>query len=72
MDALSAYDESISSLRSSLTALNIPEFEWPSNIRASGIGSKEEGKPNVSMDAFMALERSLKEKKKETDSGASC
>jgi hypothetical protein len=63
IDALATYNESAASLRSSLSALNIPEFEWPSSIRTSCVGAKEERLNNVSMDAFAALERSLKEKK---------
>jgi len=70
LDALATYDESVLSLRSSLAALNIPESEWPSRIRTSRVGSKEERPNNVSMDAFAALERALSEKKK-TDSGNS-
>jgi len=63
LDALAAYHESVSSLRSSLSGLDIPESEWPSNIRTSGVESKEERKFNVNMDVFLALERSLREKK---------
>ena len=60
LDALSTYDEAVSSLRTKLTALNIAESEWPSNIRTS---TKEKRTPNVSIDAFAALERALREKK---------
>ncbi|KIM86849.1 hypothetical protein PILCRDRAFT_289755, partial [Piloderma croceum F 1598] len=63
LDALTTYHESVSSLRSSLSALDIPESEWPSNIQTSGFESKEERKFDVNMDAFLALERSLREKK---------
>ena len=63
LDALSTYDESVSSLRSSLSALNIPEPEWPSDIKSTSIESNEKKKSNASIDAFMALERALKEKK---------
>jgi hypothetical protein len=66
LDALTAYDESVSSLRSSLSTLNIPEPEWPSNI-TSGSALEDGRKHNVSEDAFAALERALQEKK-ETDS----
>jgi hypothetical protein len=71
LDALATYDESVSSLRLSLSALNISESEWPSNIRTSGIGSKEDRKSDVSIDAFVALERALREKRM-TDHGSSC
>jgi len=63
LDALAAYHESVSSLRSSLSALDIPESEWPSNIQTSGVKSKQERKSDVSMDVFLALEKSLREKK---------
>jgi Oxidoreductase-like protein, N-terminal len=63
LDALAAYHESVSSLRMSLSALDIPESEWPSNIQTSGVESKEERKSDVNTDAFLALERSLREKK---------
>jgi hypothetical protein len=62
LDALSTYDEAVSSLRTKLTALNIAESEWPSNIRAS---TKEK---SVSIDAFMALEKALREKKEGSSS----
>jgi hypothetical protein len=68
LDALSTYDESVLSLRSSLSALNIPESEWPSNIKSSGVESKK--RSNVNIDAFVALERALREKN-ENNSGFS-
>ena len=66
-ESLDAYNESISSLRASLFALRVPEAEWPTDIQtnaANGEGERK-GISNVSLDAFVEMERALELKKKE-------
>ncbi|KAJ8453468.1 hypothetical protein ONZ45_g19704 [Pleurotus djamor] len=67
-ESLEAYKESISALRTSLTKLDIPEDEWPQNIRS--VQGQATPKPNaVALNAFEELERSLKAKKSQAASG---
>ncbi|KAH7921831.1 hypothetical protein BV22DRAFT_994447, partial [Leucogyrophana mollusca] len=61
-DSLTAYKESVASLRSSLVASGIPEYEWPSNIRHP-VKEPGEKKTNVSLSAFEEMERALREKR---------
>lgn len=61
-ESLEAYDESVSSLRLSLSALGVPESEWPSNIKTTGAAAKEERNRDVSMDAFEEMEKALRRK----------
>ena len=65
-ESLDAYNESISSLRASLSALSIPEAEWPADIQNNTIDREEEkkGRGNVSLNAFVEMERALALKKK--------
>jgi hypothetical protein len=67
-DDLSAYRESVVSIRASLHAWKVPESEWPESIKVK-IGESER-KRNVSLTAFEEMERALKEKRaKETSTG---
>ena len=65
-ESLDAYNESILSLRASLSALRIPEAEWPADIQNNTTDREEEkkGRGNVSLNAFMEMERVLALKKK--------
>lgn len=65
-ESLDAYNESISSLRASLSALSIPEAEWPADIQNNTTNREEEkkGRGNVSLKAFVEMERALALKKK--------
>ncbi|KAH7904988.1 hypothetical protein BJ138DRAFT_1018336 [Hygrophoropsis aurantiaca] len=67
-DSLTAYKDSIMSLRSSLVALGIPEQDWPPKIRRSSKESSaksSEPKANISLSAFEEMERKLREKRLE-------
>ena len=65
-ESLDAYNENISSLRVSLSALHIPEAEWPADIQNNTTNREEEkkGRGNVSLKAFVEMERALALKKK--------
>ncbi|KAG1771977.1 hypothetical protein EV702DRAFT_1134881 [Suillus placidus] len=60
-ESLEAYKESIVALRSSLSALSIPDSEWPDRVRANTPAAEKRHK--VVLDAFEEMERQLKEKK---------
>ncbi|KDQ32115.1 hypothetical protein PLEOSDRAFT_154320 [Pleurotus ostreatus PC15] len=64
-DSLSAYKESLATLRSSLEERGIPETEWPSPLR--GAGTPVPPKNNVALSAFEEFERALKAKKQTSD-----
>lgn len=66
-ESLSAYKASVENLRSVLSALSIPEHEWPARIRtrstsptSSGVGVKQR---EVVLSAFEEMERVLEEKR---------
>ncbi|KAH9939869.1 oxidoreductase-like protein [Amylocystis lapponica] len=62
-DALEDYKRSVDMLRTGLSARHIPEEVWPPQIRqGTAQDEKKTSTRNVSMDAFEALERSLREK----------
>ncbi|EGO03356.1 hypothetical protein SERLA73DRAFT_174814 [Serpula lacrymans var. lacrymans S7.3] len=61
-DSLTAYDESINSLRVLLSSSHIPESEWPPDIRKSSQGITAEKRKDVVLSAFEEMERALKEK----------
>lgn len=61
-ESLAIYAESIIALRTSLSALGVPEAEWPATIRKSTT-SAESHRKDVSGDAFAAMERALQAKK---------
>ena len=65
-ESLDACNESISSLRASLSVLSIPEAEWPADIQNNTANKEEEkkGRGNVSLNAFVEMERALALKKK--------
>ena len=64
-ETLKAYKEAVLSLRSSLSALHIPEDEWPASIRRQGSfepngpGKRQE----MVLSAFEEMERALKLKR---------
>ncbi|KAG2129339.1 hypothetical protein BD769DRAFT_1455863 [Suillus cothurnatus] len=60
-ESLEAYKESIVALRLSLSALSIPDSEWPDRVRTNTPTAKK--KQEVILDAFEEMERQLKEKK---------
>jgi hypothetical protein len=60
-ESLEAYRESIVALRLSLSALSIPDSEWPDRVRTNTPTAKK--KQEVILDAFEEMERQLKEKK---------
>ncbi|TFK49477.1 hypothetical protein OE88DRAFT_1633191 [Heliocybe sulcata] len=67
-ESLQAYKASVSALRSSLKASNVPEREWPNSIRESkdsSLGSNVNTARDVTMSAFEELERMLQQKKAE-------
>lgn len=61
-ETLEAYKEAVLSLRNSLSALHIPEDEWPSCIRqqSSSESSGLNKRKDVVLDAFEEMERKLK------------
>jgi hypothetical protein len=59
-ESLTAYKESIDSLRTSLSTLEVPESEWPPNVQTSA--EHVEWNRNVALSAFEEMERRLKEK----------
>lgn len=60
-ESLEAYKESIVALRSSLSALSIPDSEWPDRVRTNT--PAVEKRHEVILNAFEEMERQLKEKK---------
>jgi hypothetical protein len=59
-EALDEYKKAVNTLRTSLTALRIPEEQWPGGIRTNEAGPIR--KPNTSLSAFEELEARLREK----------
>lgn len=64
-ETLKAYKEAIMSLQNSLSALDIPEDEWPSSIRhqSSGEPSSLDKRKEVILNAFEEMEKALKLKR---------
>ena len=64
------YKQAVSSLRTSLSALNIPESEWPHRIQSKGPLSPEgtQERRDASRSAFEELERKLEAKHAERGS----
>jgi hypothetical protein len=60
-ESLEAYKESIVALRSSLSALSIPDSEWPDRVRTNTPAAEK--RHEVIFNAFEEMERQLKEKK---------
>jgi hypothetical protein len=60
-ESLEAYKESIVALRSSLSALAIPDSDWPDRVRTNT--TVVEKRHEVILNAFEEMERQLKEKK---------
>ncbi|KAF8067927.1 hypothetical protein FPV67DRAFT_1400387, partial [Lyophyllum atratum] len=61
-ESLEAYRKSVADLRTLLSALNIPEAEWPQNIRAAESGQTTSRK-DVVLNAFEEMERALNKKR---------
>ncbi|XP_006455244.1 hypothetical protein AGABI2DRAFT_194881 [Agaricus bisporus var. bisporus H97] len=57
-ESLEAYNQSLETLRKQLTEMNVPEYEWPTNIQTHHTKKST----NVVMNAFEEMERRLKEK----------
>ncbi|KAG0702197.1 hypothetical protein DFH29DRAFT_805330 [Suillus ampliporus] len=57
-ESLEAYKELIATLRSSLSALSIPESEWPERVRTNTPAAAKS-----TLSAFEEMERQLKEKR---------
>ncbi|KAG2096998.1 uncharacterized protein F5147DRAFT_715670 [Suillus discolor] len=60
-ESLEAYKESIVALRSSLSALSIPESEWPDRVRTNTPATQQ--RHDIVLNAFEEMERQLREKK---------
>lgn len=60
-ESLEAYKESIVTLRSSLSALSIPESEWPDRVRTNTPATAK--RHDIVLNAFEEMERQLREKK---------
>ncbi|KAH0834957.1 hypothetical protein J3R83DRAFT_10665 [Lanmaoa asiatica] len=70
-EALAAYKDSVVTLRTALSALHVPETEWPAHIR-TGASTETHTSPtpttggkskDVVLGAFEEMERALKEKR---------
>ncbi|KAG1722767.1 hypothetical protein EDB19DRAFT_1645605 [Suillus lakei] len=60
-ESLQAYKESIVALRLSLSALSIPESEWPDRVKTNTPATAK--RQEVILSAFEEMERQMKEKK---------
>ncbi|KDR72489.1 hypothetical protein GALMADRAFT_749745 [Galerina marginata CBS 339.88] len=64
-ESLEAYQNALSSLRTSLTALNIPDYEWPLSVQqkrsknSTGSRSESEMRKETVLSAFEEMERAL-------------
>ena len=64
-ESLEAYEKAVASLRTSLYAADIPEYEWPASIQTkSSTGDKagpseSEKRKDTVMSAFEEMERSI-------------
>lgn len=69
-ESIEHYKESVSALRASLSALNIPESEWPHRIQTKGPLSPEGAleRKNTILSAFEEMERKLEAKHAEGNS----
>ena len=64
-EALQAYKEAVLSLQDSLSALHIPEDQWPSSIRRQSPSehSGRDKRKEMVLNAFEEMERALKLKR---------
>ncbi|KAI0765345.1 hypothetical protein C8Q74DRAFT_1318736 [Fomes fomentarius] len=69
-EARKDYIQALDNLRSNLDELNIPESEWPVDIRPDRQGGPVT-KPNVTLSAFEQLEQALKAKKEQSQATSS-
>ncbi|KZT10222.1 uncharacterized protein LAESUDRAFT_711477 [Laetiporus sulphureus 93-53] len=72
--ALEDYKLAMEALRTTLMARKIPEKEWPEDVRAAGPRNenkraKQDPLRDITLNAFEALERSLREKQERDKSG---
>jgi len=63
-ESQNAYREAVGYLRTSLSAMHIPESEWPDSIRENARRTVMPPQQNVSLNAFEEMERRLKQKHK--------
>ncbi|KAF8951070.1 oxidoreductase-like protein [Flammula alnicola] len=75
-ESLEAYNKAVAALRTSLSALHIPESEWPANIRPKETNSndRERKRKATILSAFEEMERKLALRKQadaDAESGAS-
>ncbi|KZV68333.1 hypothetical protein PENSPDRAFT_582524 [Peniophora sp. CONT] len=70
-ESLQSYKESLQSIRASLTKMNVPESDWPADIRTVSAPSKPAREKSVTLSAFEEMERQLAEKRtqKATNAG---
>ena len=61
-DSLLTYKASLSSLRTQLKSMGIPQSEWPSRIKSSSNSQAIQRSSSTSLDAFEAMEKALKAK----------
>ena len=70
-ETLKAHEEAVSSLQNSLSALNVPEDEWPCSIRNKGSSEpREVNRKEVVLNAFEEMEKGLKLKRQESEAQA--
>ncbi|KAH8101873.1 oxidoreductase-like protein [Cristinia sonorae] len=65
-EALHDYNDKLSSLRTSLQVLNIPEFQWPLAVRTAPVDKVTDSKKSPTLSAFEELELRLKQKQEES------
>ncbi|KAG7086905.1 hypothetical protein E1B28_002823 [Marasmius oreades] len=71
-EALSAYDDAVGKVKTTLRSMNIPESEWPRTLRDTDNGkdsdSRRDGRQDVTLSVFEEMERQLKAQKSEPES----
>ncbi len=61
-ESLAAYRDAVNTLRQSLTAVKVPESEWPVNLRTTmreAATKFSESKKEITLSAFKELEQAL-------------
>lgn len=70
-ESLEAYKAAVVTLRNNLTALNIPESEWPKQIQLNVEKQKQNSQPNdVALSAFEKMELELAARRRDTQAHA--
>lgn len=62
-ESMQSYKESLASIRASLTNMNVPENDWPADIRTASTSSEPARKQSIALSAFEEMERQLAEKR---------